>query len=251
MITLPLLKSSLFQVAIVGGLLAVHHPAQAQAVSQEIPPPKFPITLRAPEKSAWTIDVKESGSTSSSNKNEDPYPVVTQLAVTKTFPVYEEKAMVKNGKSWNRWIFVTDRNTYRLVQYAGAPGWERVPETYYGEVSRYENSDFEDLSWINEKNYKGVEMLDSRPTYAFELIGSAPITRRDREFFDAGDTTRKETFVARAWLDAKTLLPIKFEDNREVRTFSFAQAPASQLTPPTVVMTELKKWVEEIRRINR
>lgn len=231
-------------VALIIGALALHSsPAQD---TEKIPPPKFPLKLRAPDKASWIVNIKKSGGASSNGESGS-----RKIAVTKTTPIYHEIETGGEGGT-ERWAFLTPGNTYRFTKNAG--GWERLYPDYYSDIPQYETSDFEDSEWATEETYKGVVVTDGVPLYLFEKTGSKPISRRDLKFYDVGAAISGEgapTFTCKAWIDPKTLLPVKLEDGREVRTFTYNESPASQLNPPTAVLSELKKWVTEIQRMNR
>lgn len=239
----------ILSIFVASGLIAFSQAASSQETA-EIPPPKFPIKLRANENAQWTIDIRKKGGRDSSNSNEaEEQKRPSQIVLTKTGPIYREEA---NGAT--QWIFVTDGGIYRLNKPPGSQNWERVENSVYLDAQNYSDSDFESFNWIGEKNYKGVQVLDNVPVYYFEETSHLPITRQDELHYDVGSAMSGDAsyeFVAKAWLDAKTLLPVRFEDNRQVQTYTFGAAPNGRLSPPAEVLAALKKWVEDVKRMNR
>lgn len=230
----------------------------AQEDQPKVPPPKFPIKLRAPQNATWAMTVQDRAQGGASSGGAKAKPSVRQLVVTKTAPIYQETAAVQNGPGWEKWTFFGPAGTYRLVQYAGSPKCIRMTDTYYGNGSRYEASDFNDLEWIGEKNYRGVEMLNKRPVYFFQADTKSPLTREDQGDFDYGEASNAATagrsyrsFTYKAWLDAETLLPVKYDDGKKVCTFAFGTPPTSRLVPPPEVIAELKKWLAEDKQSAR
>jgi hypothetical protein len=231
-------------VALILATLAVRSsPAQE---ADKIPPPTFPLKLRAPDKASWTVQIKRN-----SGGGDDGESGSRKITVTKTAPIYHETE-TGGGSGAERWAFLTPGSTYRFTK--GPSGWERLYADYYADIAQYETSDFEDTEWATQETYKGVVVTNGVPLYYFEKTSSKPISRRDLKFYDVGAAVSGQgapTFTCRAWIDPKTLLPVKLEDGREVRTFTYNDPPAAQLMPPSEVLSELKKWVAEIQRMNR
>lgn len=253
--------NSMFRILIASAVVVVlpGTTLHAQPVTEEIPPPKFPIPLRAPANASWTIKV-EGGKKASEQEgggSESP-STPSQIVVTKTSPIYMETASISGGGTIQKWVFLTPAKTYRFARQGSSGKWDRLRDEFYNDIPRYEQSDFEDFEWISKENYKGVESVEGRPAYAFELVSRSPITRRDQIYYDPGksidadpSSAPQQTFRSNAWLDAKTLLPIKVDDGRQTRTFTFGETPASKLSPPADVLAALKEWVGEDRRIDR
>lgn len=237
--------------------LARPHAFGQNSAPAEIPPPKFPLSLRAPASASWVIKKENKGKVieteNSQNSGSKAVPLVKELSVTKTSPIYFERAIVENGRSWEKWVFVTNDGTYRLIKYAGSPKWERLWETHYQDISRYENTDFEDIEWIAKDNYLGIQTVDKGPAYAFGIQSRSPLTRRDKRnvTVSEGEDGKGQIFTASTLIDVKTLLPLKIENDYEISTITYGEAPRSRLSPPAEVLEELKTWVQEVKNANR
>lgn len=230
-------------------VLVISSVLHAQDAPEKLPPPpKFPLKLRAPENASWAMIVTprkaaEAGAGESSQQ---------QVSVQKTFPIYYETAAGK--KSWQMWIFAGPI-CYRFMKTPDAPKWSRVQDTVYNQIPRYDRSDFPEAEWIAESNFQDARLLDGRPVYYFSLERDTPITRSDMsniELVEDGESFRSLVhYSAYAWIDAKTLLPVKVVSGDEERTYTFGQPPSSRLNPPADVLSDLKQWVELNRRLSQ
>lgn len=240
-------------------LAAADLPAQ-----DTIPAPKFPITLRAPENASWSWTRKGAGEKDSAAESigegvqgsgaEKKPPMVRALSVTKTGPIYFVRATVQNGRSWEQWFFRrAGEKPYQAIQFSGASNWERLTSAHVGtDACQFESSDFEDFDWINEKNYVGVRTVDGVSAHCFEMSTEKPLTRREAVNYnyaaasaahDKGETYNLRT--VRAYLDPKTLLPLRFESGKDIFVYAMGAAPAGKQVPPEAVVADFRKFLAE------
>jgi hypothetical protein len=221
-------------------------------------PPKFPLSLRAPQMSSWTVFCTQKGDGPEKAMTD---AFVQKLFVEKTYPIYHEVATVANGKSWEKWVIFDKGRDFQFIKYAGEPNWSRLSAgAYQQDSSNYSNSDFEDLQWADALTYKGVVSLGNGTAYSFEIkAGDRPMTKKEAAQFDYGKRERAlrhgivETSDSKviALFDIQTLLPLKYDKGYEAFSYSFGAAPSGRLTPPAEITADYNKWLSEISARSR
>lgn len=228
-------------------------PTLAQAEPTDVPPPRFPLKLAAPDKATWTITPRTREQGGNANEAKDT-AVLRQLTVRKAGKIYHEAAVVDGGPGWEHW-FVRDAfagKAYEAFQYAGEKEWKRHRRgAGGGDGSDFSDSDFEDLQWVGERTYKGVVPLeDGRMAYLFEITTDLPLTKKEGLTFDIGAYVGEQNQGARrtlrTWIDPKTLLPLILERDGTLHVYAFDSA-SDRLSPPSAVVDDLRKWLEEIK----
>ena len=237
-----------------------------------LPPPKFPLELRAPNKYQWKIDfrfdrakAKKQTLTPEAKPSEDldepteaaPPMLPKSIEVSKDGRVYREVTTWQDGKKSEKWVLDG-------LQLREQPKTGRVLDvdaaSYSTDFSDYRRSDFELAEWMNKEAFKGVKLLGTRPAYEFS-IGSDKRRPTPREIAlksiqdDVSESTDSQPVAASAeyvaYLDAKSLLPIYIDDGEVVRIYSYGPLTES-LVPPQKFMDRLnarKKMLQAKTRV--
>ncbi len=236
-----------------------------------LPPPKFPMELRAPSKFQWKIEFRYdrekakketlTPEAKSEDKLDDPVeappPMLPKsIEVSKDGRIYREITTWQDGKKTEKWVL-------EGLQLREQPKTGRILDvdarSYSTDFSDYRRSDFEVAEWMGQDTFRGVKLLGSRPAYEFSVgadkrrlspreiaLGSMPDEVRGPDSQPVGPGSE---YVA--YLDAKSLMPIYIDDGEVVRIYSYGSLTET-LVPPQKFMDRLnarKKMLQAKTRV--
>lgn len=238
-----------------------------------VPPPKFPLVLRAPQKAHWKVEFRydrEKAQKEALNPNEKkagdavepgddappPPPMMPKsVEVSKDGRIYREVSTWPDGKKAEKWVLDgfqmrEQPRTGKILDVDAA--------SYSTDFSDYRRSDFEAAEWVGKENYTGVKVVAGRPAYEFS-VGSdkRKLTPREIEFRQEQIAERKSSAVATggptyvAYLDVATLLPIYIDNGEAVRIYSYGTLDEA-LTMPAKFQARYnarKKLLKEKSRV--
>ncbi len=111
---------------------------------------------------------------------------------------------------------------------------------------------FEEFTWINARNYQGVEKVNDRPCdvyrqpWSFGTLDADPISEEESAPPQPASTPSTSLQVV-AYIDQKTRLPARLETPLETRTYLFS--PDSD---PVILPTDFQKeWTDRLARIEK
>ena len=243
-------------------------PATAQ---DEAPKPLVPVLRRAPANCAWTVHHKQDFS-----DQEDSWEKAFEqggsrpgggaalietrqikrrkVEKNKQLKTYHVSTSWSDGTTQDDWIVmghhVAERAGGRGLYVAGA-------ESSLG--AELSSSDFPELAWLDLKYYRGLKSHKGRPVFVFEVpFNDKAMTIADHRYYNFvkqsnPGATPKEVFKPKfdrvvAYLDAKSQLPVLYNDGSVLRRYVFSSAKRF-LRPPKKITDFLRKR-EAALRIN-
>jgi hypothetical protein len=251
-------------IALVLLLLALSSTAQDQA-----PKPVGPVPRQAPSNCSWTVRHKQNFSDKEDSweqafKQEDTPPggdaaIIEarhikrrKLEKNEQLKTYHVSTSWSDGKTQDDWIVmghhVAERAGERGLYVAGA-------ESSLG--AELSASDFPELAWLDLKYYRGLKTHKGQLVFVFAVsFNDKPMSTADRRYYNfvkqrAPKATPKEVFKPKyervvAYLDAKTQLPVLYNDGSVLRHYSFSSAK-SFLRPPKKIIAFLRKREATLR----
>ena len=244
------------------GVAAAFHAtcALAQDRGPELPPPKDPVLPRAPARAEWTATTRadrkkaleEMAAPPKGNVQEKATKTISEIRVSKDGSLYRELSVLEDGRKIEKWI----SGIFQAVE-APVGGFARIPlpaGTISQDYSDYRAGDFENLLWVDKSNYAGSGTFQGLPVYVFKVAADkrlfTPREKSDLEMRRTPDDSliRKpgQTFVA--YLDARTQLPVLFDDGESVTTYSFIADPPDKLQAPPAFAKALADWTADVKR---
>jgi hypothetical protein len=132
-----------------------------------------------------------------------------------------------SGKKTERWI-IGDYAVYEPVNFTKKDIIYRLLES--SELAQMRNC-FPDLSWIKPAHWKGNEKYEGKSAHAYEMQTANPQGEKD---------------VFKAWIDAKSLLPLAMESSTVKISYDFpGDKPADLLSQ---MPEDYQKVLERMRR---
>jgi hypothetical protein len=222
--------------------------AQTDATDEDkkITPPALPWPARTPEMASWTItsdlngtlaepsDGSPNGQAGQDGQNSAPGGGHTpkaapqmKIAVVKTWPIVHQVSTDRDGQTWDQWyengtMLTHTPNSSALISMSGGGN------SFYSQD--YANADFSGFDWLSKKNFRGKTHCQGRDCYYWSNL-FRPTRTGGMDLLDANApppaSSSGGVYSARAYLDAKTLLPVMLQKGPEVRIYQFG-------TPPTV-----------------
>ena len=118
-------------------------------------------------------------------------------------------------------------------------------------------SDFPELAWLDLKYYRGLKSHKGRPVFVFEVpFNDKSMTIADHRYYNfvkqsKPGATPKEVFKPKfervvAYLDAKSQLPVLYNDGSVLRRYAFSSAKRF-LRPPKKITDFLRKREATLR----
>lgn len=233
---------------------------------ESVPPPKDPILPRLPSRADWTIvyrydrDIakdeilhpeqgKKTEEKPAGDKSVQAVPKETRIS--KDGNTYREVTTWRDGYQSEKWII--DGLQVRSTA-AGNVVRIMLPTTYYAsDYSDYARSDFEDVEWVDKKNYVGPGELNEAVAYVFKVAGDKK-TRTPRENAErladpaAANAKAEAAREYVAYLDVKNQLPVFLDDGDVIRTYTYTLNPADKLVPPQKFSQAIDDWKKRIKR---
>ncbi len=238
---------------------------------EETPAPRQPVLPRAPERAAWTISYRYQTATPLlSQSGRDRTPVVTDrvlsIQIQKTGNIYHQTTNWGTGTQSEAWII----GQQELVKERGASGFAIKPPG--PGADDYSKSDFDVISWLSMKYYAGLQKgtpsvfvfraknserpRTQRESYDSQTLSTenaaTPESRSDLPANKQADISLKaapnrtavnpsDDTQTTVYLDAKTQLPVRFDDGKTVATYQFTAPPTDTLVPPQEVTAILQR----------
>lgn len=109
----------------------------------------------------------------------------------------------------------------------------------------YSKSDFPELTWVGSRTFVETTIEQGRRCYLYQLresdLAVESSTPEPRENADAPSST---VVLQQAWIDVDSRLPSKFDDGKNIYTYSYFKVTPTKITIPSA----FQKWVDEVRR---
>jgi len=238
----------------------------ATDANKKLPPPPLPWPARTPDMASWTITIDLTGildepSDESTNEqagqngqnigpsggNAPKAAPQMKITVVKTWPVVHQVSTNGDGQTWDQWyengtMLTHTPNSSALVSMSGGGN------SFYSQ--NYANADFSGFDWFSKKNFRGETQYQGRECYYWSNL-FRPTRTGGMDLLDPNAippaSSSGGVFFARAYLDAKTLLPVMLQKGPEIRTYQFGPPPTvPQELPPNFAkqleqQAELKK----------
>ena len=245
-------------IALVLLLLALSSNAQDKA-----PKPAEPVLRQAPSNCSWTVhhkqdfsDQEDSWEQASKQQGARPGGGAAMIKTrhikrrkiekNKKLKTYHVSTSWSDGKTQDDWIVMG----YHVAERAGGRGlYVAGAESSLG--AELSASDFPELAWIDLKYYRGLKTHKGRTVFVFEVsFEEKPMSAADSRYYSFvkqsdPKATPTEVFKPKyesvvAYLDAKTQLPVLYNDGSVLRRYSFSSAK-SFLRPPKKIIAFLRK----------
>ena len=190
------------------------------------PPPDPPLVAAAPDGCAWTIDVQQKKPRPSPPT--DPkwvyaykraleiYPRILRVTDVKSGKDRLEETSYENGKTGTLYIY----NGYVVYQPMNWPADKALamPVNYRDSpVKGGLGSDFPDVGWIRPEVFAGTVMYEGQRCHYYEDKNASPVSGGDH-------LNPAKTKGVRAWIDARTRLPIAVEDEAVFKKYTYSQS---------------------------
>ena len=251
-------------IALVLLLLALSSNAQDKA-----PKPAEPVLRQAPSNCSWTVhhkqdfsDQEDSWEQASKQQGARPGGGAAMIKTrhikrrkiekNKKLKTYHVSTSWSDGKTQDDWIVMG----YHVAERAGGRGlYVAGAESSLG--AELSASDFPELAWIDLKYYRGLKTHKGRPVFVFEVsFEEKPMSAADSRYYSFvkqsdPKATPTEVFKPKyesvvAYLDAKTQLPVLYNDGSVLRRYSFS-SDKSFLRPPKKIIDFLRKREATLR----
>jgi len=193
------------------------------------PPPAPPYVAAAPDPGGWVIDVLQKKPRPAPPSDPkwlnaykralDIYPRIVRITSEKADGDRYEETLYENGKKGVMYIY-KGWVVYRPVAWPEDKALALPVNSRYSPVKGGLGPDFADLDWIRPEVFVGTVMYEGRRCYQYEDKEGQPISGGD-----ALDTAK--TKGVRAWIDAKTLLPLAVEDDAVLKRYTYNQKAVS------------------------
>lgn len=213
------------------------------------PPPGPPLVATAPDPIAWTIDVRQKKPRQAAPA--DPKQARIYKRLVDIYPLLVRETVEKSGKDWHRekvfdnqtkeniWV----RNGIVVYQYHYFPPERVIAVSVSDHISPVKGGfgpDFPELYWIRAEAFVKSEMYGGHLCYYYEDKNARPLQGGDA----LAAVPQKGN---RAWIDAKTRLPIAMEDDTMLKTYTYHQSAVNiQLTG--VFATAYQKALETAKQ---
>jgi len=243
-----------FVLAAVGWIAVVGLAAQEAAPER----PQFPDPLiaRAPEKSQWTIDVRANRSGQDQGQG-GASTAVQKYEFYKDGETYRRVTHYRGEGTTETWIF----HGIQVQQQKRSRNWVAMLG-FFTETLDISKSDFPGLGLVRSDHFTGVDEYNGRPVFVFSYTfdpGELSAWERERlaevqrEY--PGVTARimygEQYPDFTLYLDAATWLPLYYETEAEVHTYTYEQPTFGELVPPRgalEAMAERQAHQEEVLR---
>lgn len=245
---------------------------EAVLAQVEIPPPQDPVLRRAPKVAEWTITFRYKRDKSgealfqdgapAENDDSDPEdseglpPLLKRIVISRDGKFLREVKYFTGGKRSEKWI----AEGYQLQEIANFSDLIRVSNggDYDPYFSDFRRSDFEELEWVGKENYRGVKTLGGVAVYAFSTEESRKkLTPREQyqrqnpeNDVASGGPDRPVSSpqtdpIHVAYIDARTRLPVYYDDGKCIRLYKFNSSPPMTLNPAEKFRRGFDTWRQE------
>jgi len=202
------------------------------------PPPQPPYVNNAPAYAAWNIAF--------STKQTNPAPrTLKAVRVNKMNKDFQEIKYWSDGSTSEQWQV----QGVILIKEPYSPGIyvissEEILLPSNRDLCYRSSSDFPELNWLSANTYAGVKNFQGKTCYWFQTdaksstdsTSAAPI--RNTPIADGKPSQQ-------AWVDAKTLLPVAFDEGGMLRVYSFESATSQQAELPPHFAEALKDYQKQ------
>jgi hypothetical protein len=196
-------------------------------------PPTEPLVSRAPAFSTWTVvytpEQGSAGAPATADSSKNGHRFLKQAVYVKASDDIQETDFWSDGLKTQLWFFqgafFFEQPGNPYVYIIGAAQLKNRPFQH-----DYTKSDFADVDWISQDNFKAVTSYQGRPCYLFQKNSTqAPVVGGAKS--DAPMPVL-ENPSASAWIDGKTGLPLAVDEDKVLKVFSFQETPKQQLELP-------------------
>jgi hypothetical protein len=223
--------------------------------------PAGPLLRAAPEYSQWTITYtysqdRPAKAAGSSGAAPTPLPESMKglllrprtVVTTKTGAIMRIVSVNLAGTSVEKWI----AHDAQYTKPAGSAVWfaasnsERPDDRNAFLSAPLPASGFQDLEWINDRNYAGTVQVGNAQCLVF-----APGGLDQEDFKDPGKQKAKLAGKPKvAYIDAITRLPVAMRLPGELRQFQFSDPPPSvMLALPPDLLAQIQKYQAGVARL--
>ena len=240
-------------------------PVAAAEAAQEHPVFPTPIVPSAPDRAEWVVRMtgEFDGSWESGKKRKIKSVKASTTSVAQSVEVSKDAArkIYRLRTHWNdgvteeEWIVMGQRVAAR----PGGRGYYIVN----GESAAGPDpggSDFPELGWLKPSHYQGIRTYNGNEVFRFVApFDQRTLSEREVQMLMLAKQREPELTPARhfkpkvlevvVYLDAKTRLPVLYNDGSIIRTYSFGAVAGEQPSPPPRIVELLEKRKLELEKV--
>ena len=174
-------------------------------------------------------------------------PLLKSIVITRIGNIRRDTNVLSDGSTSHLWSLV--REGMGVSEATGPNGKGNihvlVRELRGTEIPKLLHFDEASVAWITGK------ALDKKPAGSGDALHyAAKVVVRPERQISAGPTGTTtlpaESALHQAWIDPKTLLPLKFDDGDTLYVLKFSAPPAGPLVIPAHLQAELNRWKKAI-----
>ena len=197
------------------------------------PPPEPPLIAALPLVCAWTIDVQQKRprqpppadpkAAAVYKRMLDASPRMIRVSTERAGENAHKETFWEDGKTdslwiYNGWVILKPVN-YPVNQVTAMPMHSRLSPVKDGL-----GADFPDLVWLTSETFVKTEPYHGQSCHYYEDKNASAL--------QGGDALNPNIPKGvRAWIDAKTRLPVAVEDDAVIKKFHFIKNPPEKLEP--------------------
>lgn len=115
----------------------------------------------------------------------------------------------------------------------------------------YSRSDFPELHWVGSRSFIRTEVERGRRCYFYQLrdvdVDKVVFEGLEVETSPSEPAVAEPRVIQQVWIDVESKLPLKYDDGKYIYTYTYVQAPPSDITPPPA----FQKWIDEMQRFRQ